>query len=56
MLIVSFTYIKDALEFVPSKIDVTEQMRGDLDENTIVDSDDAIHLLRHILFADRYPL
>ena len=35
---------------------VPEYLMGDMDLNSEVDSDDAIYLLRHTLFADSYPL
>lgn len=35
---------------------VPAYLAGDMDRNSTVDSDDAIYLLRHTLFADSYPV
>ena len=32
-----------------------DYLRGDFDDNKVVDSDDAIYLLRHVFFGDQYP-
>lgn len=33
-----------------------DYIRGDFDNNEVVDSDDAIYLLRHVFFGEQYPV
>lgn len=45
------------LQFVNGTVIVNNVLKGDVDGNGMVDSDDAIHLLYNVLFgADAYPL
>ena len=41
---------------VPGVVTVENVLRGDMDNNGVVNSNDAIYLLRHTLNANRYPL
>ena len=34
----------------------TTQDKGDMDGNFVLDEDDAIYLLRHVIFPDKYPV
>ncbi len=35
---------------------LTEAAKGDMDGNYVLDEDDAIYLLRHVIFPEKYPL
>ena len=44
------------VSIVPGIINIKDVMRGDLDENNIVNEDDAIYLLYSTFFEEEYPL
>ena len=45
-----------SMAVVGSTITVTDLLRGDFNGDFVVDSDDAIYLLRHVLFGSKFPL
>lgn len=45
-----------AVEVIPGSVKITNIIKGDVNGDDYVDSNDAIYLLYHIMLPERYPL